>query len=47
LVYGTVLTPEDCLPLLLDESPYMVYGEVPLPNGRVRKMTEVAIPSPN
>lgn len=29
---------------LLDKSPYMVYGEVPLPNGRVRKMTEVEIP---
>lgn len=29
---------------LLDQSPYMVYGEVPLPNGRVRKMTEVEIP---
>jgi hypothetical protein len=29
---------------LLDKSPYMVYGEVPLPNGRVRRMTEVEIP---
>jgi len=29
---------------LLDKSPYMVYGEVPLPNGRVQKMTEVEIP---
>jgi hypothetical protein len=29
---------------LLDESPYMVYGEVPLPNGQVQRMTEVAIP---
>lgn len=29
---------------LLDTSPYMVYGEVPLPNGQVRKMTEVEIP---
>jgi hypothetical protein len=29
---------------LLDKSPYMVYGEVPQPNGRVRKMTEVEIP---
>ena len=28
---------------LLDKSPYMVYGEVPLPNGQVRKMTEVEI----
>jgi hypothetical protein len=24
----------------------MVYGEVPLPNGQVQRMTEVAIPSP-
>lgn len=31
---------------LLDKSPYMVYGEVPLPNGRVQKMTEVEIPRP-
>jgi hypothetical protein len=29
---------------LLLESPYMVYGEVPLPDGRVQRMTEVAIP---
>lgn len=29
---------------LLEQSPYMVYGEVPLPNGRLRKMTEVALP---
>jgi hypothetical protein len=29
---------------LLDESPYMVYGEVPLPNGQTQRMTEVAIP---
>jgi len=29
---------------LLDSSPYMVYGEVPLPNGQVQRMTEVAIP---
>jgi hypothetical protein len=29
---------------LLDTSPYMVYGEVPLPNGQVQKMSEVAIP---
>jgi hypothetical protein len=29
---------------LLDKSPYMVYGEVPLPNGQVRRMTEVEIP---
>lgn len=28
---------------LLDKSPYMVYGEVPLPNGQIRKMTEVEI----
>ena len=30
---------------LVDEIPYMVYGEVPMPDGRVRRMTEVAIPS--
>ena len=29
---------------LLDTSPYMVYGEVPLPNGQVQRMSEVAIP---
>ena len=29
---------------LLDKSPYMVYGEVMLPNGQVQRMTEVAIP---
>lgn len=29
---------------LLDKSPYMVYGEVPLPNGQVQRMTEVEIP---
>jgi hypothetical protein len=29
---------------LLDHAPYMVYGEVPLPNGGVQRMTEVAIP---
>jgi hypothetical protein len=29
---------------LLEESPYMVYGEVILPNGQVQRMTEVAIP---
>lgn len=31
---------------LLEASPYMVYGEVPLPNGQVQRMTEVAIPTP-
>jgi hypothetical protein len=31
---------------LLLESPYMVYGEVPLPDGRVQRMTEVAVPLP-
>ena len=31
---------------LLDRSPYMVYGEVPLPDGTVQRMTEVEIPSP-
>jgi hypothetical protein len=29
---------------LLDESPYMVYGEIVLPNGQVQRMTEVEIP---
>lgn len=29
---------------LLDHSPYMVYGEVPLPDGRVQLITEVEIP---
>lgn len=28
---------------LLDSSPYMVYGEIPLPNGQVQRMTEVEI----
>lgn len=29
---------------LLLESPYMVYGEVPLPDGRVQRMTEEEVP---
>jgi hypothetical protein len=29
---------------LIDKSPYMVYGEQPLPNGQIRRMTEVEIP---
>lgn len=29
---------------LLTKSPYMVYGEVPLPDGRVQRMTEVEVP---
>ncbi len=29
---------------LLDSSPYMVYGEVPLPNGQVQHMSEIEIP---
>lgn len=29
---------------LLRESPYMVYGEVPLPDGRIQRMTEVPYP---
>ena len=29
---------------LTERSPYMVYGEVPLPNGQVQRMSEVAIP---
>lgn len=28
---------------LLDESPYMVYGEIVLPDGRVQRMTEVEV----
>jgi hypothetical protein len=31
---------------LTEQSPYMVYGEVPLPDGRTQTMTEVAIPQP-
>jgi hypothetical protein len=31
---------------LTEESPYMVYGEVPLPDGRTQQMSEVAIPRP-
>ena len=31
---------------LLEKSPYMVYGEVPLPNGTVQRMTEVEVPLP-
>jgi hypothetical protein len=31
---------------LTKTSPYMVYGEVPLADGRVQRMTEVAIPTP-
>jgi hypothetical protein len=31
---------------LLDKSPYMVYGEVPLPDGSIQRMTEVEIPHP-
>jgi hypothetical protein len=29
---------------LLEDSPYMVYGELILPNGQIQRMTEVAIP---
>jgi hypothetical protein len=29
---------------LLEDSPYMVYGEVVLPNGQIQRMSEVAIP---
>ena len=28
---------------LLDRSPYMVYGEIPLPDGRIQRMTEVEV----
>jgi hypothetical protein len=31
---------------LLDRSPYMVYGEVPLADGTVQRMTEIEIPIP-
>ena len=31
---------------LLTDSPYMVYGEVPLPNGGVQRMTEVRFRPP-
>jgi hypothetical protein len=31
---------------LTERSPYMVYGEVVLPNGQVQRMSEVAIPAP-
>ena len=31
---------------LLDKSPYMVYGEVPLPDGTTQRMTEVEVPMP-
>jgi uncharacterized protein (TIGR02246 family) len=31
---------------LLDKSPYMVYGEVPLPDGTVQRMTEIEISTP-
>jgi hypothetical protein len=32
---------------LLDKSPYMVYGEVPLPDGTVQRMTEVEVALPS
>ncbi|HEX6064909.1 MAG TPA: hypothetical protein VFZ04_11850 [Longimicrobiales bacterium] len=32
---------------LLDKSPYMVYGEVPLPDGTVQRMTEVEVAMPS
>lgn len=32
---------------LLDKSPYMVYGEVPLPDGTVQRMTEVEVAHPS
>ncbi len=31
---------------LVEESPSMVYGEVTLPDGRIQRMSEVAIPTP-
>lgn len=30
---------------MTEASPYMVYGEVPMPNGQVQRMTEVALPA--
>lgn len=32
---------------LVENSPYMVYGEVPLPDGSVQRMTEVEVPMPS
>ena len=32
---------------LLDRSPYMVYGEVPLPDGSLQRMTEVEVTVPS
>lgn len=31
---------------LTDRSPYMLAGDVPLPNGVMQRMTEVAVPRP-
>jgi hypothetical protein len=31
---------------LVDKSPYMVYGEVPLPDGSIQRMTEVEVQAP-
>jgi hypothetical protein len=31
---------------LLDKSPYMVYGEVPMPDGSIQRITEIEIPLP-
>ena len=31
---------------LVEKSPYMVYGEVPLADGTIQRMTEVEIPMP-
>jgi hypothetical protein len=31
---------------LLDKSPYMVYGEVPLADGSIQRMTEIEVPMP-
>ena len=32
---------------LLDKSPNMVYGEVPLPDGSIQRMTEIEVPMPS
>jgi len=31
---------------LVEQTPYMVYGEVPLPDGSIQRMTEVEVPMP-
>ena len=31
---------------LLDKSPYMVFGEVPMPDGTIQRMSEIEVPMP-